>query len=60
RFLSSMHKYFGADVRIGHYAAVFYANGQILEAALAKTAGKVNDPDRFVSAVRSVVRQQDH
>ncbi|MGH6676048.1 MAG: ABC transporter substrate-binding protein, partial [Xanthobacteraceae bacterium] len=37
------------------YAAVFYANGQILEAALAKTGGEVNDPDRFVSAVRSVV-----
>ncbi|MGH6670930.1 MAG: ABC transporter substrate-binding protein [Xanthobacteraceae bacterium] len=55
RFLSAMHKYFGADVRIGHYAAVFYANGQILEAALAKTGGEVNDPDRFVSAVRSVV-----
>jgi branched-chain amino acid transport system substrate-binding protein len=55
RFLSSMRKHFGADVRIGHYAAVFYANGQILEAALAKTDGQVNDPDRFVRAVRSVV-----
>lgn len=55
RFLASMHRYFGADVRIGFYAAFFYANGQILEAALAKTGGEVNDPDRLVRAVRSVV-----
>ncbi|HEY2526541.1 MAG TPA: ABC transporter substrate-binding protein [Xanthobacteraceae bacterium] len=54
RFLSSMRKYFGADVRIGHYAAVFYANGQIIEAALAKTGGKTDDPDQFVNAVRKV------
>jgi branched-chain amino acid transport system substrate-binding protein len=33
---------------------VFYANGQIIEAALAKTGGKVDDPDGFVKAVRSV------
>lgn len=55
RFISSMHRYFGADIRIGFYAAFFYANGQILEAALAKTGGDIDDPDQFVSAVRSVV-----
>lgn len=55
RFLSSMRKYFGADARIGHYAAVFYANGQIIEAALAQTGGKTDDPDQFVKAVRKVV-----
>jgi branched-chain amino acid transport system substrate-binding protein len=54
RFIAAMHKYFGNNVRIGHYAAVFYANGQIIEAALAKTGGKVDDPDGFVKAVRSV------
>jgi branched-chain amino acid transport system substrate-binding protein len=54
RFLASMRKYFGADVRIGHYAAVFYANGQIIEAALAKTGGKTDDADQLVKALRSV------
>jgi branched-chain amino acid transport system substrate-binding protein len=55
RFISSMQKYLGSNVRIGHYAAVFYANGQIIEAALIKTGGKVDNPDQFVKAVRSVV-----
>ena len=54
RFVASMKKYFGADVRIGHYAAVFYANGQIIEAALAKTGAKSDNADQFVKAVRSV------
>jgi branched-chain amino acid transport system substrate-binding protein len=54
RFLASMRKNFGADVRIGHYAATFYANGQIIEAALAKTGGKADNPDAFTKAVRAV------
>jgi branched-chain amino acid transport system substrate-binding protein len=41
-------------VRIGHYAACFYANGQVIEAALAKTGGKVDDRLGFVKAIRSV------
>src|SRR6476660_10396863 len=36
RFIAAMKKNYGDDVRIGHYAACFYANGQISEAALAK------------------------
>jgi branched-chain amino acid transport system substrate-binding protein len=54
RFLASMRKHFGNDVRIGHYAAVFYVNGQIIEAALANTGGKADDPDAFSKAVRAV------
>jgi branched-chain amino acid transport system substrate-binding protein len=54
RFISEMRKNYGADVRIGHYAACFYANGQIIEAALAKTGGKVDDRLGFVKAIRSV------
>jgi branched-chain amino acid transport system substrate-binding protein len=49
-----MRKNFGKDVRIGHYAATFYVNGQIIEAALAKTGGKADDPDAFTKAVRAV------
>jgi len=54
RFISEMRKNYGPDVRIGHYAACFYANGQIIEAALAKTGGKVDDKAAFVKAIRSV------
>lgn len=54
RFISEMRKNYGADVRIGHYAACFYANGQIIEAALAKTGGKVDDRLGFVKAIRAV------
>lgn len=54
RFVSEMRKNYGADVRIGHYAAVFYSNGQIIEAALAKTGGKTDDKAAFVKAIRSV------
>jgi branched-chain amino acid transport system substrate-binding protein len=54
RFIAGMRKNYGADVRIGHYAACFYANGQIIEAALAKTGGKVDDKAAFVKAIRSV------
>jgi branched-chain amino acid transport system substrate-binding protein len=54
RFISEMRKNYGPDVRIGHYAACFYANGQIIEAALAKTGGKVDDRLAFVKAIRSV------
>ena len=41
-------------MRIGHYAACFYINGQVIEAALAKTGGKADDPDAFTKAVRSL------
>jgi branched-chain amino acid transport system substrate-binding protein len=54
RFLSMMRNNYGEDVRIGHYAACFYIDGQVIEAALAKTGGKADDPDAFVKAVRSV------
>jgi len=54
RFIAAMKKNYGDDVRIGHYAAVFFANGMIIEAALAKTGGKSDDAGAFVKAVRSV------
>jgi branched-chain amino acid transport system substrate-binding protein len=54
RFIAAMRKNYGADVRIGHYAACFYIDGQVIEAALAKTGGKSDSPDEFVKAVRSV------
>jgi branched-chain amino acid transport system substrate-binding protein len=54
RFISEMRKNYGADVRIGHYAACFYANGQLIEATLAKTGGKTDDRAAFVKALRSV------
>jgi branched-chain amino acid transport system substrate-binding protein len=54
RFIAAMRKYYGSDVRIGHYAACFFANGQVIEAALAKTGGKPGNADAFVKAVRSV------
>jgi branched-chain amino acid transport system substrate-binding protein len=54
RFIAAMRKNFGADVRIGHYAACFYIDGQVIEAALAKTGGNSDNPDAFVKAIRSV------
>ena len=54
RFIAAMKKNYGDEVRIGHYAACFYANGQIIEAALAKTGGKSDNADAFVKAVRAV------
>lgn len=54
RFVAAMKKNYGADVRIGHYAACFYANGQIIEAALAKTGGKSDNADLLSQAVRAV------
>ncbi len=54
RFIASMKKYYGADVPIGFYAAALYVNGQILEAALKMTGGKVDDPDTLVKAIRAV------
>jgi branched-chain amino acid transport system substrate-binding protein len=54
RFIASMRKNFGADVKIGHYAACFYIDGLVIEAALAKTDGKSDNPDEFVKAIRSV------
>jgi branched-chain amino acid transport system substrate-binding protein len=54
RFTAVMKKNYGEDVRIGHYAACFFANGQVIEAALAKTGGKSDNPDELVKAVRAV------
>jgi branched-chain amino acid transport system substrate-binding protein len=54
RFIAAMKKNYGPDVRIGHYAACFYANGQVIEAALAKTGGKSDNADQLVKAVRAV------
>jgi branched-chain amino acid transport system substrate-binding protein len=54
RFIAALRKHYGKDVRIGHYAACFYIDGQVIEAALAKTGGKSDNPDEFVKAVRSV------
>ena len=54
RFIAAMQKKYGADVHIGHYAACFYIDGQVIEAALAKTDGKSDNPDEFVKAIRSV------
>lgn len=54
RFIAAMKKNYGSDVHIGHYAACFYIDGQVIEAALAKTGGKSDDPDAFVKAIRSV------
>jgi branched-chain amino acid transport system substrate-binding protein len=53
-FIAAMKKNYGPDVRIGHYAACFYANGQVIEAALAKTGGKSDNADQLVKAVRAV------
>jgi branched-chain amino acid transport system substrate-binding protein len=54
RFIAAMKKNYGEDVRIGHYAACFYTNGQIIEAALAKTGGKSDNADELVKAIRTV------
>lgn len=54
RFIASMRAAYGADVPIGFYAACFYVNGQILEAALEKTGGKTDDPDVLIKAIRGV------
>ena len=54
RFIASMRKNYGDDVKIGHYAACFYIDGLVIEAALAKTGGKSDNPDEFVKAIRSV------
>ena len=54
RFLAEMHKVFGPDVAIGTYAACFYVNGMVIEAALEKTGGKVGDPAAFIRTMRSL------
>jgi branched-chain amino acid transport system substrate-binding protein len=54
RFVAGMRKNYGDDVRIGHYAACFYIDGMVIEAALGKTGGKADDPDALVKAIRSV------
>ncbi len=53
RFLAAMRKKHG-DIAIGAYAACFYVNGQIIEAALRTTGGKSDDPAALINAVRSV------
>ena len=54
RFIAAMKKNYGDDVRIGHYAACFYVNGQVVEAALTKTGGKSDDPEIFAKALRTI------
>jgi len=54
RFIAAMKKNYGDDVRIGHYAACFYTNGQVIEAALAKTGGKADNADELIKAIRTV------
>ena len=54
RFIAAIRKDYGNDVAIGLYNAAFYVNGQILEAALQKTGGKIDDPDAFIKAVKGV------
>jgi branched-chain amino acid transport system substrate-binding protein len=54
RFIAAMKTHYGNDVRIGHYAACFFANGQIIEAALTETGGKSDNPETLAKAVRSV------
>ncbi|HYL49465.1 MAG TPA: ABC transporter substrate-binding protein [Stellaceae bacterium] len=54
RFIAAMKKYYGADIPIGFYAAALYVNGQILEAALKTTAGKVGDRDALIKAIGAV------
>ncbi len=50
RFIAAMRKNSGDDVRIGHYAACFYVDGQVIEAALAQTGGKSDDTEQFSQA----------
>ena len=54
RFIAAMKKNYGDDVRIGHYAACFYVNGQVVEAALTKTGGKSDNPEMFAKALRTI------
>jgi branched-chain amino acid transport system substrate-binding protein len=54
RFLAEMRKIFGADIAIGTYAAGFYINGLVIEAALEKTNGKSDDPAALINAMRAV------
>ena len=54
RFIGAMKKYYGADIPIGFYAAALYVNGQILEAALKTTGGKVDNRDALIRAIRAV------
>jgi branched-chain amino acid transport system substrate-binding protein len=54
RFIAAMRKNYGDDVHIGHYAACFYVDGQVIESALAAIGGKADDPEQFSKAVRAV------
>ena len=51
-FLAVMQKEYG--VLAGQYAAIMWLNGQIIEAALAKTGGKTDDKEAVMKALRSV------
>jgi branched-chain amino acid transport system substrate-binding protein len=48
-----MQKFY-PGVPVGDYAAVYYVNGMILDAALKKTGGKSDDPDALIKAIKSV------
>ena len=52
-FLEAMQKFY-PGVPVGNYAAVYYVNGMILDAALKKTGGKSDDPDALIKAIKSV------
>ena len=55
RFIAAMRKNFGADVHIGHYAACFYVDGQVIEAALAmQPAASRTIANNSAKAVRAV------
>jgi branched-chain amino acid transport system substrate-binding protein len=54
RFIAGLRKNYGADVRIGHYAACFYTSGLVIEAALQATGGKSDDSEKFAKAMRAV------
>jgi branched-chain amino acid transport system substrate-binding protein len=54
RFIAAIRSVSGNDARIGHYAACFYVDGMVIEAALQLTGGKSDDRDGFAKAVRTV------
>jgi branched-chain amino acid transport system substrate-binding protein len=54
RFIDAMHATAGANVPIGHYACCIYVSGMIVDAALQKSDGKIENPEALVKAIRTV------
>ncbi len=52
RFIADMQKDYGVDP--GQYAAGLYVAGAVVDAALQKTNGKVDDKEAFVKTLRAV------